>query len=256
MRQLDQHRPSRSKACTAIPSLRAQWAGPRRPRRCACTPLDRAAACLPLILLALAGCAPYRPPEAALEAYLQGQEAYLRGQLEAASATFARLAKSYPRFGQARLMEAKSLYLLGRPEEARRRLTQLITGFPRYREAEIWLARVEVERGRLAEAEHRLADLLAFDAQEPRALYLLALVRMDQGRFAEAISLLERCTAFEEELARVHIDLGRLYHRFDLVQRSRAELGRALLLLPDESPLRSAVNQIMARIDERDDERH
>ncbi len=198
--------------------------------------------------IALTGCTPSRPPEEALKEYLKAQDFYLRGQIEAASAVFARVARSYPHFYQARLMEAKSLYLQGKTPEARARLAELVDHLPQYHEAEIWLARIEVERGDEALAERRLAGLLAYDSQDPRLLYLMAVVRSDQGRLQEAITYLGKAAAFEEELARVHLDLGRLYHRFALRDKALGELERTLTLLPPESPMREPVRSLIARL--------
>ncbi len=191
---------------------------------------------------------PSRPPDAALKRYLQAQDFYVRGQIEAASAIFARVAKDYPRFHQARLMEAKALYLLGRIADAERKLKDLVDSHPSYHEAAIWLARIEVERGDTGAAERNLSDLLAYDSQDPRLLYLMAVVRTDQGRLQEGISFLAKAAAFEEELARVHLDLGRLYFRFALREKAQGELARTLALLPSESPLREPVEELARRI--------
>jgi len=207
---------------------------------------------LPAVLLLLAGCTQPPPTEAALKEYLKAQDFYVRGQIEAASAIFARVAKSCPRFHQARLMEAKALYLLGRTEQARQELADVVDRFPRYHEAAIWLARIEVERGDTGAAERRLSELLAYDSQDPRLLYLMAVVRTDQGRLQEAITYLGKAAAFEEEFARVHLDLGRLYHRFALREKAREELSRTLALLPAESPLREPVEELVRRTVEKE----
>ena len=182
--------------------------------------LSAAAALAPVFLI---GCFSPRVPEDALKQYMQGEDFYVRGQVDAALAVFSRVAQQYPGFFQARFMQGKSLYLLARPEEAEKVLLELVRREPRYHEALIWLARIEIQRGETAGAEKRLADLLSYDSQDARLLYLMALVKSDQGRFQDAITYLSKAEATEEELARIHIELGRLYYRFGLDDKARVK---------------------------------
>jgi predicted Zn-dependent protease len=198
--------------------------------------------------LLLTACSPRQVPQGALKQYMQAEDFYVRGQVEAALAVFSKVAREQPRFHQARFMQAKSLYLLNRPKEAEAVLRDLVRREPRYHEAQIWLARIEVQQGELEAAERRIADLLGFDSQDERLLYLMAQVKMDQGKLQDAITFLEKAGATEEELARVHIDLGRLYYRFGLDDRAHAELARVLLLLPPASPLAKPVTDLLTRI--------
>ena len=200
--------------------------------------------CAPLLVT----CSSAEIPPEALKQYLQAEDFYVRGQVEAALAIFSRVARQYPRFSQARFMEGKSLYLLNRSQEAEAVFEKLAREVPRYHEAQIWLARIEVQQGELDKAEKLLAELLGYDSQDARLLSLMAQVRTDQGKLQEAISYLEKAGATEEELARVHLELGRLYHRFGLDDRAHAELARVLLLLPPESPLVRPVTDLLARI--------
>jgi tetratricopeptide (TPR) repeat protein len=196
----------------------------------------------------LGGCSAPRVPEDALKQYMQGEDFYVRGQVDAALAIFSRVALQHPGFFQARFMQGKSMYLLARPEDAEKVLLDLVRREPRYHEAQIWLARIEIQRGETAGAEKRLADLLSYDSQDARLLYLMALVKLDQGRFQEAITYLTKAEATEEELARIHIELGRLYYRFGLDDKARAELTRVLILLPTASPLQGSVSDLLSRI--------
>ena len=127
-------------------------------------------------------------------------------------------------------------------------LAELVRREPRYHEAQIWLARIEVQQGETVDAEKRLADLLSYDSQDSRLLYLMAMVKSDQGKLQDAMTYLERAGATEEELARVHIELGRLYYRFGLNDKAHAELSRVLLLLPSTSPLQRSVTELLTQI--------
>jgi tetratricopeptide (TPR) repeat protein len=211
--------------------------------------LRRLVPVLPAILLAACS---NKIPDAALTQYMQGEDFYVRGQIEAALAVFTHVAKQTPRFYQASFMEGKSLYLLGRPREAQAVLQELVRKEPRYNEAQIWLARIEIQQGDPAAAEKRIAALLSFDSQDERLLYLMALVKSDQGKLQDAISYLQRAGDAEEELARVHIELGRLYYRFALDDKARTELGRAALLLPTDSSLQGPVRDLLTRIDRKE----
>jgi tetratricopeptide (TPR) repeat protein len=196
----------------------------------------------------LVTCSSPQVPQDVLKQYLQAEDFYVRGQVEAALAIFSKVAKRHPEFSQARFMEAKSLYLLSRPREAEAVLGDLVRRVPRYHEAQIWLARIEVQQGELDKAEKLLGELLSFDSQDARLLYLMAQVKTDQGKLQDAITYLEKAGATEEELARVHIDLGRLYYRFGLDDRAHKELARVLLLLPPASPLQKPVTDLLTRI--------
>ena len=201
-----------------------------------------------LVPILLIGCSSPRVPEDALKQYMQGEDFYVRGQVEAALAIFSRVAQRQPNFYQARFMQGKSLYLLNRQKEAEKVLTELVRREPRYHEAQIWLARIEIQQGETAEAEKRLALLLSYDSEDARLLYLMALVKTDQGKLQDAITYLSKAGATEEELARVHIELGRLYYRFGLNDKAHAELAKVLLLLPSTSPLQRSVMDLLTHI--------
>jgi tetratricopeptide (TPR) repeat protein len=204
-----------------------------------------------LTLLPLQGCAPKPPSPDALKQYMQAEDFYVRGQVEAASAIFARVARENPGFHQAMFMHAKSLYLLNRPEEAEKALSDLVRRTPRYDEARIWLVRIWIQQGRTEQAEKMLADLLGYDSQDARLLYLMAQVKSDKGELQDAIVYLQKAAATEEEMARVHIDLGRMYYRFGFDDKAGAELSRALLLLPSSSTLERPVQELLTRINGR-----
>jgi predicted Zn-dependent protease len=210
-----------------------------------------ASSCFLFLLLAsllLSGCSPAALPPDAVKQYLQAEDFYIRGQVEAALGVLAQVSRKHPEFHQARFMQGKSLYMLNRPREAEAVLVELVRREPRYHEAQIWLARVEVQQGELDKAEKLLVELLGFDSQDERLLYLMAQVKTDQGKLQDAITFLEKAGATEEELARVHIDLGRLYYRFGFDDRAHGELTRVLLLLPPTSPLQRPVTDLLAQI--------
>ena len=196
----------------------------------------------------LSACSPAAIPQDAVKQYLQAEDFYVRGQVEAALGIFEQVSRTHPGFHQARFMQGKSLYMLNRPREAEAVLFELVHREPRYHEAQVWLARVEVQQGELDKAEKLLVELLGFDSQDERLLYLMAQVKTDQGKLQDAITFLEKAGATEEELARVHIDLGRLYYRFGFDDRSLKELTRVLLLLPPASPLQKPVTDLLAQI--------
>jgi tetratricopeptide (TPR) repeat protein len=201
-----------------------------------------------LLVLLCSSCSPREVPPDAIKQYLQAEDFYVRGQVEAALAVFSKVSRQYPEFPQARFMQAKSLYLLNRTPEAKIELVDLVRRVPRYHEAQIWLARIEVQQGDLEAAEKRLAGLLSFDSQDARLLYLMAQVKIDQGRLQDAITYLEKAGASEEEIARVHLDLGRLYYRFGLDDRAHRELTHVLVLLPPTSPLQKPVSDLLTRM--------
>ncbi len=196
----------------------------------------------------MVSCSPAQVPQEALKQYLAAEDFYVRGQVEAALAILSKVVGTHPQFSQARFMQAKCLYLLNRPREAETALTALVRDVPRYHEAQIWLARIQIQQGELIPAEKVLSELLSFDSQDARLLYLMAQVKTEQGKLQDAITYLEKAGATEEELARVHIDLGRLYYRFGLDDRAHEELTRVLLLLPPASPLQRPVTDLLSRI--------
>jgi tetratricopeptide (TPR) repeat protein len=204
-----------------------------------------------LFLLLIQSCAAKPPSQDALKQYMQAEDFYVRGQVEAAAAVFSRVARDNPGFHQAAFMHAKSLYLLNRSDEAEKTLADLVARTPRYNEARIWLARIWIQQNRTDQAEKMLADLLGYDSQDARLLYLMAQVKSDQGELQDAIVYLQKAAATEEEMARVHIDLGRMYYRFGFDDKAGAELSRALLLLPSDSALARPVQELLARVNGR-----
>ncbi|MGA2975795.1 MAG: tetratricopeptide repeat protein [Spirochaetia bacterium] len=206
---------------------------------------------IPAILAAafFSGCSNKQVSQDAIKQYMQGEDFYVRGQVEAALAVFTRVAREHPEFHQACFMRGKALYLLNRPKEAEDVLTDLIRRAPRYHEAQIWLARIQIQEGKIELAEKLLADLLSFDSQDARLLYLMAQVKTDQGKLQDALVYLQKAVATEEELARAHIDLGRLYYRFGFDDKAHIELARVLLLLSPTSPLQQPVKELLSRID-------
>jgi tetratricopeptide (TPR) repeat protein len=196
-------------------------------------------------------CAARPPSPDALKQYMQAEDFYVRGQVEAASAIFSRVSRENPDFHQALFMHAKSLYLLNRPDEAEKALEDLVARSPRYNEARIWLVRVWIQQSKTVQAEKMLADLLGYDSQDARLLYLMAQVKSDRGELQDAIVYLQKAAATEEEMARVHIDLGRIYYRFGFDDKAGTELSRALLLLPSNSAMEKPVRDLLTRIDGR-----
>lgn len=205
------------------------------------------AACLSATLFVVS-CSSNRIPKSAVKQYLQGEDFYVAGRLQAAAAVFDRLSVRYPSFYQARLMDAKSLYLLHRDEPAETALSKLVHDYPQYHGAQIWLVRVEVERRELTRAQQRLQTLLSFDSHDPRLLLLMSEIRSDQGKYQQAIAYLNKAADSAQELAEVHLDLGRLYYRFGLDGKARSELKTVTLLLPSKSPLRGAVATLLGRL--------
>jgi len=204
-------------------------------------------ALLPCVLT-LSGCGPEQIPHAAIANYLHAEDFYVRGQIEAAAAIFTSVSQKYPTFYQAGFMEAKSLYLLQKSKQAAQVLERLVRRFPQYHEAQIWLAQIEVERGDITAADKRLTTLLGWDSRDPRLLYLMALVRTDQKKLQEAITYLREAEAFGDQLAQVHLELGRLYYRFGLVGKADNELTRARQLLPAGSPLEAPIQQLQKQM--------
>lgn len=199
-------------------------------------------------ILIIAGCRDDGVSDETLKGYLEAKSIYIEGDLEKAESLFRVVTDTSPEFIQARFMLAKTHFFLGKPEEAKTMLTKLVNKNPDYKEAELFLIRILIQNDELDIAKNRIDRLLTLDSGDPRLLYQRAMIFQREEDITSALEYLKKAALFGEEYARVYLDLGRVYYVYQSDEHALRELGKCLVLLDDNSPLRHPVENLTERI--------
>ena len=101
-----------------------------------------------------------------------------------------------------------------------------------------------VEREDLAEAGRLVDRLLAFDAGDPRLLMLRGSLALEASDLAAALEFFAAAADFGDELARAHLELGRLYYQSGLPGRALEELDRCRRLASPRSLVGEAAGRL------------
>jgi len=206
---------------------------------------------LALTLAALCGCHSEQRREEALGDYLKAKRHYAAGELEHAAALLESSRRKDPDLHQAGFMLGKTQFFQQSYADAETTFSRLLEKNPDYHESAIWLVRSQMQRGAYDEAREQLEMLLSYDAGDPRLAYLMAQICLAEDSVEDAIAFLQRAAVFGEELAKVHLELGRIYYRFQMDETALAELRLCLSLLPEGSPVRAPVARLVETIEAR-----
>ena len=198
---------------------------------------------LPFVLCIVLGCTPWlketEPDNESLMRYLQAQDVYLQGRF----ADAADMLSEESKFTPALILKGKAEYLSGENEKAEKTLRRALLIKPYNTEALIFLARILNERGESIEAQKELDKILAENPMEIRALRLAAELALNRGVSGEAASaaFLDRAVEASMESAMIFLDRARLRWTGGNRMGAIEDLGRAKVLLPDDSPVMRAV---------------
>jgi len=206
---------------------------------------------LAFTLAPLSSCQRQSRRDGALADYLKAKSHYAAGELEHAAALLESSRRKDPNLHQAGFMLGKTLFFQQSYAEAETTFTRLLKENPDHHESAIWLVRSQMQRGAYDEAREQLEMLLSYDAGDPRLAYLMAQICLAEDSVEDAIAFLQRAAVFGEELAKVHLELGRIYYRFQMDERALAELRLCLSLLPDGNPVRAPVVRLVETIEAR-----
>ena len=209
---------------------------------------------LPTILFCLwaASCSPSATGDEALLLYARAQDIYREGRF----AETATILAGQTSFVPALVLRGKAEYLSGELAAAEKTLKRALALKPHDAEASLFLARVFRERGNMDEAQRLAEKILGDQPSEIRTLRFAAELARQRGAPGEAASaaLLDRAVEasllMSAESAMVFLDRARL--RWSGGNRTGAleDLGRAGMLLPDDSPVAKAVERLHSIINE------
>ena len=193
---------------------------------------------------------PDEPDKTEIELYLHARLAYERGDLAGAISLLKHVGAGNSRFFQARLLLAKAYFFTGQYREAEKQLCTILKKQPACMDAQIWLLRIMILEENMEEAEEYGETLLSYSQQDPRVLGLLARIAYSAGDIQKSLEYYNRAILFEEELAINRIEVAKIYVQLFNPQKAAVHLRRAAGLLSAESPLRSAVNQLLKQCNE------
>ena len=207
----------------------------------------------PIILPALfcligSACVSPRPGEELLLRYARSQDVYRAGRFAEA----AKMLAGEKNFAPALVLRGKAEYLSGDLEAAGKTLKRALVLNPENVEASIFLARLYRESGKKNEAQKLAEKLLGQNPMDIRLLRFAAELARERGASGEAASavLLDRAVEASAESALVFLDRARLRWAGGNSAGALEDLGRAKVLLSQDSPVLKAVETLESIISE------
>lgn len=201
-------------------------------------------------LIALAACAPAKPTNAELDAYVKARDLYLRGSVDEAASLVSHIASRTHGFHQARLLEGKIDFFKGKTDASERVFRELTERVPGYTEAELWLVRALQAGGKTGEAERQLEKGLELNPGDPRFLHQAAMLRLGSDDISGALSFFRRSQEYAVEFSQSYIESARILYRFGFIEPALEDLAVARALLPADSGMRKPVAELERRIRE------
>jgi len=208
--------------------------------RCACLAV--------LCCIWAAACASPGAGDEAILRYARSQTAYREGRFSEAAAMLAAERSFVP----AMVLKGKAQFLSGDLVAAEKTLRRVLSLKPRNAEASLFLARLLRETGNKKEAQ-RLTDRILGDYPvDIRALRFAAELARERGTSGEAASavLLDRAVDASAESALVFLDRARQRWIGGNSSGALEDLGRARVLLSQDSPVFNAVEKLESVIRE------
>jgi tetratricopeptide (TPR) repeat protein len=207
-------------------------------------------ASLTLASAALTGCAPGKPSNADLDAYIKARDLYLRGAVDQAALLVSRISCRTSGFHQARLLEGKILYFKGDLKSSESIFRELIRRISGYTEAQLWLLRSLQAQGRTREAENLLDSILELNPGDPRFLHQAGMLRLAGDDVGGALAFFRRSQEYGVDLSQSYVESARILYRFGMTDPALDDLATAKALLPADSAMRKPVENLERRIRE------
>lgn len=198
--------------------------------------------------LSLFSCSPPPLGEDHLKSYLGAKAEYESGNFKNAAASLDVLLKDRPDFFQAKFLRAKAWFFYDDLKKSEDDLTSLLKDHPEHSQAEFWLALVEVRTNRLESAEKRIDNLLSHDPQDYRLLYERGILYLKRNDLKNALDFFNQATLAEADLAKPHMEAGRIFYGLGDTPKAVAQLDRAKVLLDEHTPLAASIDALMAEI--------
>ena len=187
---------------------------------------------------------------AAAEFHAAGLDRLAQGDAASAEQALRKAVELAPDLPEYHKSLGNALRMLGRPDEASVAYTRALQLDPAYLPAYNNLGLVQFEQGAFAEAEANLRKALELDPTDSQVMTNLGVAIFLQGRTDEAIALHRRALAIEESDPLAWGNLGSaLKARPDGLEEAVTCFERALMLNPDFTQARSALDECRALID-------
>ena len=203
---------------------------------------------LPVLCTLFFSCASSNSNEEAALLYIRSLDLYRTGRFQETISMLS-LEKS---FVPSLILRGKAQYILGDLPAAERSLKEALDLKPNDFEAMLFMARVYRGMGNIDEAEKFIDKLLGENSMDIRALRLASELSFDRGVSGEAaaIAFLDRAVEASMESALVFLDRARLRWIGGNPSAALDDLARARVLLPFDSPVNRAVENLESIIRE------
>jgi len=198
-----------------------------------------------ILACVLVACSPSANEEI-LRLYARASETYALGHF----AETAEMLGAVKKFPPALVLRGKAEYFSGELDTAEKSFRLAIKYRPSAFEAKLYLARVLREKGELLKAAQVVESLLADYPQDIRSLRLAAELAEEAGRGEEAAVLTDKAAELSAECAMVLLDRARMRWVAGKGPEALEDLGRALAMLPWNTPLAQSIKNLEARIRE------
>jgi tetratricopeptide (TPR) repeat protein len=202
------------------------------------------------ILFCVSSCAVKKPGEKQLLLYARAKTLYAEGRFDETQAALSRKNAGFTAqfFVPVLILRGKAEYFSGRLDEAEKTFRRALRLRPFHAEASIFLIGILRETGKNDEAKDMIETVLSGDPLNIRALRLAAGLNGDAERSDTAMAFLDRAAALGEELAMVFLDRARLFWIGGRYGEALIDLRRAKILLPADSGLMRAVENLESTI--------
>jgi tetratricopeptide (TPR) repeat protein len=186
------------------------------------------------------------PDEETLLLYARASAVYSEGRFD----DTVRMLSGARSFPPALVLRGKAAYFSGDLETAEKSLRRALALRPSAAEASIYMIRILRERGREREAETLVEAVLTDDPSDVRALRLAADISREKGPSGEApaAAFLDRAAEASAETALVFLDRARFRWAAGNGEGALEDLRRARALLPWDTPLFRAIENLESRI--------
>jgi predicted Zn-dependent protease len=196
-------------------------------------------------VLALASCFAGVDDETLLR-YARAQKSYREGAFPETIT----LLEGVRTFAPALVLKGKAEYFSGDPEAAEVSFRRARRHNPASAEAGLYLCRLLRERGDLTAAEALADSLLADDPLDVRVLRLAADLAREGGRADSALAYLDRAAEASAESALVFMDRARVRWTAGRGEDALADLEKARVFLPWDTPLARSIKNLESTIKE------
>ena len=208
--------------------------------------LWRTVFCL-VLSAAIYSCAPGKE-EKDVESYLKARDLYDKGCYVEAGEILNNILKKDKRFHQARILLGKRWFMDKEYEKAEQEFARTIKLFGFHPEAKAWLVRAKLQNGEPERALSEVKSALAVDPDNPVFLELAASIYGNLGQLDYQLEFLKSAARSSQLLARVHLELGRIYYSVQDIPKALNELQYCDYILEESSVLKNPVRQLLEYI--------